>query len=169
MAINGVELFAGGGGLLLWSALAGVKHAAAVEWNKSACATIRENQKNDYPLLRGIQLCERDVRETRWSEVLEGVTTDLLTAGPPCQPFSLGGVARSADDPRDMFPITAQVYPAASATRICYRERQRAHKTVLFRLLRLYSFAFATPRIDITRGRIVERLLRSTPKRAYVS
>ena len=117
MAVNGVELFAGGGGLLLGSALAGVNHLVAAEWNKWACATIRENKENDYPLVRDVSVLEGDVRSVEWGETIGAETVDLITAGPPCQPFSLAGKARNADDPRDMFPaatsVIAQLRPRA--------------------------------------------------------
>lgn len=109
MAVNGVELFAGGGGMLLGSAMAGVNHLVAAEWNKWACATIRENAASDYPLVRGTKVLEGDVRGIDWEEALEGNEVDIVSAGPPCQPFSLGGIARSADDSRDMFPATTAV------------------------------------------------------------
>lgn len=109
MTVTGVELFAGGGGLLLGSSLAGVKHIAAAEWNRWACTTIRENAANDYPLTRGIEVFEGDVRSIDWSTIPGADQVDVVTGGPPCQPFSLGGVARNADDPRDMFPATTAV------------------------------------------------------------
>ncbi len=44
-------------------------------------------------------------------------TVDLLTAGPPCQPFSGGGSGRGPDDERNMFPellrAVADILPAA--------------------------------------------------------
>lgn len=109
MSVRAVELFAGGGGLLLGSSLAGVEHVAAAEWNKWACATMRENAAADYPLVRGLNVLEGDVRSIDWSEVPGSGEVDIVAGGPPCQPFSLGGVARSADDPRDMFPATTAV------------------------------------------------------------
>ncbi|NMW65659.1 DNA (cytosine-5-)-methyltransferase [Mobiluncus mulieris] len=109
MTVTGIELFAGGGGLLLGSALAGVEHLAVAEWNRWACETIRENARLDYPLVRGVRVLEGDVRLVDWGSELSRQRIDIITAGPPCQPFSLGGVARSADDPRDMFPTTTAV------------------------------------------------------------
>lgn len=115
--VNGVELFAGGGGLLLGSSLAGVNHVAAVEWDRWACQTMRENAHSGYPLVNGLQVVEGDVRAVNWSTVTDGSEVDVVTGGPPCQPFSMGGRARAADDPRDMFPamteVIAQLRPRA--------------------------------------------------------
>lgn len=109
MTVRGVELFAGGGGLLLGSAMAGVEHVAAAEWNKWACRTMRENATAGYPLVHGLNVLEGDVRNINWLDVPDADDVDLVTGGPPCQPFSLGGAARSADDQRDMFPATTAV------------------------------------------------------------
>lgn len=109
MKLHGVELFAGGGGLLLGSSLAGVDHVAAVEWNRWACQTMRENAAARHRLVEGLKVIEGDVRDVNWGEIVGDVDIDLVTGGPPCQPFSLGGLARSADDPRDMFPAMTEV------------------------------------------------------------
>lgn len=106
MAIHGVELFAGGGGLLLGSALAGVQHVKAVEWDRWACDTLEENADADYPLTRGLNVARGDVRAVDWEGIPEDI--DIVSGGPPCQPFSLGGKARSADDSRDMFPAMTE-------------------------------------------------------------
>lgn len=99
--VKGIELFAGGGGLLLGSSLAGVEHVGAVEWDRWACDTLRENAAEHHPLVDGLQVTQGDVRDVDWSKIGE---VDLITGGPPCQPFSLGGLARGALDQRDMFP-----------------------------------------------------------------
>lgn len=109
MSFKGVELFAGGGGLLLGSALAGVEHVIAAEWNRWACGTLRENTESGYPLVEGLRTIEGDIRDIDWTAELGDTTIDIVSGGPPCQPFSLGGLARNADDPRDMFPATAAV------------------------------------------------------------
>lgn len=109
MSFKGVELFAGGGGLLLGSALAGVEHVIAAEWNRWACGTLRENTESGYPLVEGLRTIEGDIRDIDWLSELGDTTIDIVSGGPPCQPFSLGGLARNADDPRDMFPATAAV------------------------------------------------------------
>lgn len=47
------------------------------------------------------------MRDFDWSVITDDV--DLVAGGPPCQPFSSGGLGRAADDPRDMFPATAEI------------------------------------------------------------
>lgn len=108
--MRSVELFAGGGGLALGTHLAGFTTEVVAEWDRWACDTLRENRDAGYPLVQGIEVHEGDVRDVDWSEVAEGV--DLVSGGPPCQPFSAGGKARAADDKRDMFPATAEVIRA---------------------------------------------------------
>lgn len=117
MSLRGVELFAGGGGLLLGSAMAGVEHVASVEWDRWACQTMRENAAGGHSLVAGLNVLQGDVRDVDWAAVPGAGDVDLVMGGPPCQPFSLGGLARSADDPRDMFPamteVIAQLRPKA--------------------------------------------------------
>ena len=105
--MKSVELFGGAGGLSLGSALAGFNAEVFVEWNRWACDTVRENQTDGHPLVHGWNVHEGDVRAFPWAEVIEPI--DLVAGGPPCQPFSMGGKARAADDNRDMFPAAADV------------------------------------------------------------
>ncbi len=108
--LTAVELFAGAGGLMLGSALAGFRHLAACERERNCCETMRMNQKRAYPLVDpGMRIIEGDVRDVDWSFLPDRV--DLLAGGPPCQPFSLGGRGKAAGDSRDMFPA----YTAALA------------------------------------------------------
>jgi DNA (cytosine-5)-methyltransferase 1 len=102
-----VELFAGAGGLALGCQMAGFQSLATVERDRWACDTVRENKQRGHELVADWNVYEGDVREFDWSVVTEGVT--LVAGGPPCQPFSAGGLARAADDPRDMFPATAEI------------------------------------------------------------
>ncbi|WP_136053600.1 DNA cytosine methyltransferase [Microbacterium sp. K5D] len=105
--MRSVELFGGAGGLALGSELAGFHPEVFVEWDRWACDTVRQNRANDYPLVRDWQVHEGDVRAFDWSSVKGEI--DLVTGGPPCQPFSMGGKARAADDARDMFPAAVEV------------------------------------------------------------
>lgn len=102
MTINSIELFAGAGGLALGFASQHVKHKAVVEWNSHACNTIRINkQAGIAPISHWPDVVEGDVRKFDYS-VFDDI--DLVTGGPPCQPFSLGGKHGGFLDVRDMFP-----------------------------------------------------------------
>lgn len=101
--MQAIELFAGAGGLGIGVSNAGFIPAMIVERDRWCCDTIRENQS------RGVQAVghwpapmEGDVRQVDFSP-LEG-RIELVTGGPPCQPFSLGGKHRAQEDNRDMWP-----------------------------------------------------------------
>lgn len=104
--MKAVELFTGAGGLAMGSSMAGFSPEVVVEWDQWACDTIRENQRRGFPLAQNWPLVQGDVRRMDWSGLSRGV--DLLAAGPPCQPFSMGGSHRSFGDERDMFPVTVE-------------------------------------------------------------
>ena len=89
-----LELFAGCGGLAKGLELAGFNHAGLLEINHQACESLRAN------FTRSL-VHETDVKIVDFRE-FEGV--DVVSGGPPCQPFSLGGLARAYNDKRDMFP-----------------------------------------------------------------
>ena len=102
--MTSVELFAGVGGLALGVSNAGFQHKAVIEWDADACATIRENQRRGIRPLSEWPLHEGDVRTFDFGGLGEGV--DLLAAGVPCQPWSLGGKHRGFQDDRNLFPET---------------------------------------------------------------
>ncbi len=97
-----VELFVGAGGLALGLHASGFKPIALYEYNPHACATIRANAAQDYPAIRGAELFESDVRACSFRQY-EG-KAEVVTGGPPCQPFSMGGKHGAWNDERDMFP-----------------------------------------------------------------
>lgn len=101
-SLESVELFAGAGGLALGLSSVGVTHRAVVEWNHDACETIRANQAAGViPVSHWPAPTEGDVRRFDYRP-FAGI--DLITGGPPCQPFSMGGKHRAFLDERDMFP-----------------------------------------------------------------
>lgn len=81
---------------------AGFKPKLVVDWDQWACDTIRENQKAGLQPFASWPLVQGDVRQVSFSDV-PGVV-DIVTGGPPCQPFSMGGLHRAYLDERDMFP-----------------------------------------------------------------
>jgi DNA (cytosine-5)-methyltransferase 1 len=100
--MNSIELFAGAGGLAMGMAEAGFHHCGLVEWNPYACQTIRENPKIYADALGGFPLYPEDARTFDYAKIREDIS--VVSGGPPCQPFSLGGKHAGRDDARDMFP-----------------------------------------------------------------
>ncbi|ATY32535.1 DNA cytosine methyltransferase [Sphingomonas psychrotolerans] len=101
--MKAIELFAGAGGLGIGVSRAGFKPTSVVEWDHWCCDTIRENRKRDASAI------------AHWPEPIEGDVShvdftshegkvQIVTGGPPCQPFSLGGKHRAHQDSRDMWP-----------------------------------------------------------------
>lgn len=99
--MRSVELFAGAGGLAIGMSNAGFQHSAVIEWNHDACETFRYNQRLHTRSVEKWPLHECDVRKFSY-EGLSDVA--VVSGGPPCQPFSLGGKHRGHMDDRNMFP-----------------------------------------------------------------
>ena len=98
-----ISLYTGAGGLDLGFEAAGFSTAAALELNPVACRTMRRNRPE-------WNLIERDIHNVSSEEILYTAglkvgEADILTGGPPCQPFSkssywVSGDALRLDDPR---------------------------------------------------------------------
>jgi DNA (cytosine-5)-methyltransferase 1 len=106
-----VELFAGGGGLAIAVHQAGFRPLLYNEWANHASETLTTNGAERVPKgetpkipLAGeiVPLVAGDIRELDMT-YLNG-QVDVIAGGPPCQPFSLGGVAKGDEDRRNMFP-----------------------------------------------------------------
>lgn len=105
--LTSIELFAGAGGLALGCQAAGFQSVATLERDKWACDTVRENKQRGHELVADWNVYEGDVRDFDWTVINDDVA--LVAGGPPCQPFSSGGLGRAANDSRDMFPATAEI------------------------------------------------------------
>lgn len=112
-----IELFAGGGGLALGLHQAGFHHLAVNERDQRSLETLKANHggahlrvRNRWPLLPG------DVRSQPWDR-FQGQAT-IVAGGAPCQPFSIGGVHRGDEDPRNLWPafidVVRRVKPLAA-------------------------------------------------------
>ncbi|MBA4087285.1 MAG: DNA (cytosine-5-)-methyltransferase [Novosphingobium sp.] len=113
--MRSIELFAGAGGLGIGLHEAGFRPATVIEWDSYCCDTIRENQVRGIHALKNWKVTQSDVREIDFLP-FEG-KIHLISGGPPCQPFSLGGKHGAYDDARDMFPqairAVRQIQPKA--------------------------------------------------------
>jgi DNA (cytosine-5)-methyltransferase 1 len=112
MQRTSVELFAGGGGLVQATTNAGFRHLLLNEFAPRACETLEANhferhEEGSRPPVpepgQKAPFVAGDVRKLEM-EYLREHEVDLLAGGPPCQPFSLGGVAKGDEDQRNMFP-----------------------------------------------------------------
>lgn len=98
-----IELFAGAAGLGLGAERAGIAPRVVVEWNGDCRDTIALNRDRDGGALKAWpKTLGRDVRHQDYSNLADKI--DLVTGGPPCQPFSMGGKHNAEADARDMFP-----------------------------------------------------------------
>lgn len=100
--MKSIELFAGAGGLGMGLHGAGFEPVNVIEWDRYCCDTIRENKSRGVEAVKDWNLTLGDVREVAFAQY-EGKVR-LVSGGPPCQPFSLGGKHRAHKDRRDMFP-----------------------------------------------------------------
>jgi DNA (cytosine-5)-methyltransferase 1 len=92
--MKAVEICAGAGGQALGLEQAGFDHAALVEIDPAACATLRLNRPH-------WNVVEKDVRSFSLSDFGD---VALLAGGVPCPPFSVAGKQLGDEDERDLFP-----------------------------------------------------------------
>lgn len=100
--MRAIELFAGAGGLGMGVSKAGFQPAVIVERDRWCCDTLRENQARKTSAIAAWPApIEGDVRAVDFRPY-EG-KIDLVSGGPPCQPFSIGGRHKADADHRDMW------------------------------------------------------------------
>lgn len=119
---SSLELFAGGGGMALGLHSAGFQHVALVEFEPRACETLYHNARawqardSSVPPWAPEAVHLADVREFDAGGTKPAVSPYLIAGGPPCQPFSLGGIHAGMNDSRNMFPaalnLVREVRPA---------------------------------------------------------
>jgi DNA (cytosine-5)-methyltransferase 1 len=96
--LRALSLFSGGGGLDLGFEYAGFEHVAAYEILEICGDTLARNRP-DWEIHVGEQ---GDVEREDWKRYADSV--DVIHGGPPCQPFSIAGKQKGAEDERNMWP-----------------------------------------------------------------
>ena len=99
--MHSAELFAGCGGLALGMSVAGFHHRLMAEFDEDAVATVRHNRSRKLEHVLHWPMERQDVRDIDWSLYDQ---LDLISGGPPCQPFGIGGKKLGNVDHRDMWP-----------------------------------------------------------------
>lgn len=100
--LNSAEMFSGCGGLALGMSRAGFQHVLMAEFDRDAVATAKYNASRAVEHVHGWPVEQIDVRDIEW-EALKGQLT-VVSGGPPCQPFGIGGKKLGPADSRDMWP-----------------------------------------------------------------
>ncbi|WP_223505219.1 DNA cytosine methyltransferase [Pseudomonas sp. GL-RE-29] len=123
-ALTCVDLFAGAGGFSLAAQRCGIKIIAAVELNKHACRTYRENLvHNSTPHLYEANILELEPHDLVAKHFSEGEECDILLGGPPCQGFSVHRINDSGvDDPRNSLVLRYFEYVSALKPKIFLME-----------------------------------------------
>lgn len=87
-------------------AQSGFQHSLVLEWDANACETIRANRHHYDSHGEDFVLHEGDASKFDYSGFSKN--TEVVSGGPPCQPFSLGGKHKGNKDQRDMFPAAVR-------------------------------------------------------------
>jgi DNA (cytosine-5)-methyltransferase 1 len=132
--MRSIDLFSGPGGLSLGMKSQGAQIVCAVEKNSDACATyslhttVADHYNED--------IAKIDFRKYR-------TKCDLVFGGPPCQPFSLGGLNQGRRDKRDMIPeflrVIEEVAPEAFLMENVPGLTTKKHKAYLEQVLAAFA------------------------------
>ena len=101
--MKSVELFAGAGGLAMGVAQAGFQHLGIVEYDQWCCETINHNRlRRVSPVADWPAVTPTNVKDITFDRFPSDIA--LISGGPPCQPFSVGGKHHGYTDARNLFP-----------------------------------------------------------------
>jgi DNA (cytosine-5)-methyltransferase 1 len=90
-----LDVFSGAGGLSVGFAMAGFEVVAGLEWDADAVATFKRIHPH-------AKVHEEDARSFAFSQYSSRAS--IVVGGPPCQPWSVGGLRLGEHDPRDGIP-----------------------------------------------------------------
>jgi DNA (cytosine-5)-methyltransferase 1 len=106
--MNELSLFSGAGGGLLGTKLLGWRHVGYVEYERYCQQVIAQRIKDgilsEAPIFGDV----REFVKSGAAKKYKGFV-DVVTAGFPCQPFSVAGKRKGKEDERNMWPSTIQI------------------------------------------------------------
>ena len=106
--MNELSLFSGAGGGLLGTKLLGWRHVGYVEYERYCQQVIAQRIKDgilsEAPIFGDV----REFVQSGAAKKYKGFV-DVVTAGFPCQPFSVAGKRKGKEDERNMWPSTIQI------------------------------------------------------------
>jgi DNA (cytosine-5)-methyltransferase 1 len=106
--VRELSLFSGAGGGLLGTKLLGWTHVGYVEWDDYCQRVLAQRIADGYLDSAPIFGDVREFAQSGAADQYRGIA-DVVSAGFPCQPFSVAGKQAGADDSRNMWPATAEV------------------------------------------------------------
>lgn len=115
-----LSLFSGAGGGLLGTKLLGFQHIGYVEFNDYCQQVIAKRIKDGFLDEAPIFTDVREFLQSGAARQYRGFA-DVVSAGFPCQPFSVAGNQNAADDPRNMWPATIRIIKEVQP-RFCFLE-----------------------------------------------
>ena len=111
MSLRELSLFSGAGGGLLGTKMLGFNHIGYVEFNEYCQQVIRQRIDDGYLDEAPIFTDVREFLQSGAAKQYRGFA-DLVTAGFPCQPFSVAGKQDAGEDERNMWPSTIGIIRA---------------------------------------------------------
>lgn len=124
-----LSLFTGAGGGLLATRLLGWRTVGYVEFDDYCQRVIRQRITDgcldDAPIFGDV----RAFVSSGYAAAYQGLV-DVITAGFPCQPFSVAGKRAGAADDRDMWPATQNAICAVRPRYVCLKNVPGLHAVI---------------------------------------
>lgn len=143
--MRSLEIFSGCGGLAFGVAEAGFEHALVIENDPSACATLEFNKGKKVPHFIDWAIAQKDARTVDFSKM---GSVDLISGGPPCQPFSIGGKHKGPSDKRNMWPQAMRAVKELSPKAFLFENVRGLLRPAFGDYLEYIELQLAWPEID---------------------
>lgn len=148
--MKSIELFAGAGGLGIGLHEAGFRPVNVIEWDSYCCDTLRENKARGISAVEKWKVTQGDVRNVDFKPYERKV--HLVSGGPPCQPFSLGGKHGAYDDARDMFPQAIRAVREAQPEAFIFENVKGLTRTAFRNYFEYIRLQLQYPEIKLQEG-----------------